>query len=121
MNPWASAFDRFRHLFDLPRYGRWRVDPLALPTPLDEVDLPAEFPAPTPDERAHITRVLRLYVAVQRVGRADGLASAPAPVRALAAGRFVSTRGLWLVGLWCGLLPRDLMRAARRACGEGRS
>ena len=115
MSGWASSFDRFRYLFDLPRCGKWPVVEPKPPAPLAETYLPAEMPNPSPDERAHIMRVLRLYVAVQRVLLTDGLTSAPEPVRALAAGRFVSTRGLWLVGLWCGLLPCDLMRAARRA------
>ena len=111
----VSGIEGFRHLFDVSRYCMWPGLPVDPEPALAETDLPAELPQPSPSERAHIVQVLRLCIAGQRIGLADGLKAAPEPVRALAGGRVVSTRGLWLVGLWCGLLPCDLMRAARRA------
>lgn len=68
-----------------------------------------------PAERAHIAHVLRLFVTIRLATMEIALADAPPAVRAIAAGRFVSTGDLWCAGLWCGLSERDLRRAAEVA------
>lgn len=78
--------------------------------------LPHDLPA---DHREHICHVLRLFVVLRVSSLGLDLASAPAPVRAVAAGRGMrlAVRDLWLVGTWVGLTPDELTRAAQRACG----
>lgn len=66
----------------------------------------------TPAARTHILCVLRLFITIRRATLSIALEDAPLAVRAIASGRFVGQRDLWIAGLWCGLTERDLRRAA---------
>lgn len=78
--------------------------------------LPEDLPA---DHREHICHVLRLFVVLRVSSLGLDMSDAPAPVRAMAAGRGhrLALRDLWTVGTWAGLTPAELTRAAQRACG----
>lgn len=75
----------------------------------------------TPAERAHVRRVLALFVCAAGIaGRDRRESEGPASLAAFRAGRFVRDAALVEVGAWCGVGLAELRRAAAVAGARDR-